>query len=76
MPQYWTPEIVISRHNALLSNITEEYAIAKDVIQYGEAFVKAVNHFEPHIPDLKLDPSINPMWIQISKSPQCIQCIP
>jgi penicillin G amidase len=29
-PQYWTPEVVISRHQGLLANVTDELKIARN----------------------------------------------
>ncbi len=59
-PGYWTPEVVVSRHQGLLGNITDELAIARAVALLGEEKVKDLKAFEPGTPRLTLDPSINP----------------
>jgi penicillin amidase len=58
-PGRWTPEIVISRHQGLLGNITEEVAISRAVAAIGADKVKDLNSFEPGEPDLTIDPVIN-----------------
>lgn len=58
-PGKWTPEVVISRHQGLLSNLTEEITIARAVATLGEAKVKQLYNFEPGEPDLTIHSSIN-----------------
>ncbi len=58
-PQYWTPEIVISRHQGLLGNIEKELATARAVVLLGENNVKELSHFHPGDPDLSLSPTID-----------------
>lgn len=62
LPQKWTPEIVISRHQGLLGNIGQELQIARQVALLGEAKTKEVNYFHPKEPNLKFDESIKPEW--------------
>lgn len=58
-PGYWTPEVVISRHNGLLSNVQEELATARLKLKIGEAKLLAVSNFHPNKPDLRIDSSID-----------------
>ncbi len=58
-PQHWTPEVVISRHQGLLGNITNELATGRAVCAVGADKVKELTYFHPHEPDLTLDPLIN-----------------
>jgi penicillin amidase len=59
-PGYWTPELVISRHQGLLGNLTDEISIARAVALLGPEKVKDLRAFEPGEPRLALDPSIDP----------------
>jgi penicillin amidase len=63
-PGYWTPDVVISRHQGLLGNIRDEIATARQVAALGPEKVKELNSFEPGDPDLNLDPSISPALLQ------------
>lgn len=58
-PGRWTPEVVISRHQGLLGNITEELATGRAVAALGVAKVKQVNWYHPHEPKLDLDSKVN-----------------
>ncbi len=58
-PGKWTPEVVISRHQGLLGNITEELNIGRAVAKAGESKVKELMWFHPKDPLLKLDSAIN-----------------
>ena len=53
-PQYWTPEVVISRHQGLLANVTDELRIARLVAKLGEEKAREVSHFHPNQPNLNL----------------------
>jgi penicillin G amidase len=53
-PQYWTPEVVISRHQGLLANVTDELRTARAVAILGENKVKEVSHFHPLQPNLTM----------------------
>jgi len=58
-PQRWTPEVVISRHQGLLGNITQELAFGRAVARIGPEAVKRLEYFHPGDPDLALDPAID-----------------
>ena len=58
-PQKWTPEIVISRHQGLLGNISQELNTARAVALLGSKKVKELSYFHPGDPDLEMDPSID-----------------
>lgn len=58
-PQRWTPEIVISRHQGLLGNISQELAIARAVARIGPKAVERLEYFHPGEPDIALDPAID-----------------
>ena len=59
LPQKWTPEVVISRHQGLLGNSTQELNIGRAVTAVGEQKVKDVMWFHPKEPNLKLDTAID-----------------
>lgn len=59
VPQKWTPEVVISRHQGLLGNIGAELQIGRAVAQLGAEQVKDLYWFHPKDPELEMDPSIN-----------------
>lgn len=63
-PQKWTPEVVISRHQGLLGNIGNELSIARQVSVFGMEKTKEFNYFHPQDPDLLLDESIDPKWLE------------
>ncbi len=58
-PQKWTPEVVISRHQGLLSNAEDELKAARAVALLGEQQVKALSWFHPGDPILSLDARID-----------------
>ncbi len=58
-PEYWTPEVVISRHQGLLGNIGRELNIARAVSCVGEDVIKDLLWFHPKDPDLSIDSTIN-----------------
>lgn len=62
-PGFWTPDLVISRHQGLLGNLTDELAIARSVILLGKEKVKDVKVFEPCEPELTLDGVIDPQGL-------------
>jgi penicillin G amidase len=53
-PKNWTPEVVISRHQGLLSNVTDELKTARMVALLGENKVKEISHFHPNQPNLNM----------------------
>lgn len=60
LPDFWTPEVVISRHQGLLGNIQSELDYARAVALIGEEKVKSIEWFHPKDPDISIDPSIDP----------------
>jgi penicillin G amidase len=57
-PGYWTPEVVVSRHQGLMHNVTQELDLARAVTRLGADRVKDLVWFHPGEPDLELDPAI------------------
>ena len=57
-PQKWTPGIVISRHQGLLGNITEEVSVGRLVAALGPEKVKEIQNYGPGDPDLTIDAAI------------------
>lgn len=62
-PQRWTPEVVISRHQGLLGNLTDELAIARAVALLGPERVKFLQGYGPGDPDLRFDPAVDPQLL-------------
>lgn len=58
-PQKWTPDIVISRHQGLVMNLTEEISVGRMVAALGAEKVKEIQNYGPGDPVLELDPAIN-----------------
>lgn len=58
-PGYWTPDVVISRHQGLLGNITQELNIGRAVAKVGQEKVKDIVWFHPKEPNLTMDSSID-----------------
>jgi penicillin amidase len=58
-PGYWTPDLIISRHQGLLGNVTDEVTIARAVALLGAEKVKDLRMFEPGEPRLTIDPAID-----------------
>ena len=57
-PGRWTPEVVISRHQGLVSNVTQELDNARAVAALGADAVSELNYYIGD-PDLTLDPAID-----------------
>src|SRR6476660_5030417 len=55
-PAPWTPDVVISRHNALLANIGQELNLAQAVRVLGAEKVKDLQYFQGGDPDITPDP--------------------
>ncbi len=55
MPEKWTNEDVISRHQGLLGNIDQELNIGRAVSLIGVEKVKELMWFHPKDPDIRLD---------------------
>ena len=58
-PEKWTTAVVISRHQGLLGNLTNELEISRAVASIGADKVNDLIDFEPGKPDLNIDPAIN-----------------
>ncbi len=58
-PQKWTPEVIVSRHQGLLGNITEELDYGRAVVQLGVDKVKEYSWFHPKDPNMALDSAID-----------------
>lgn len=58
-PGRWTPDVVVSRHNALVSNVTQELSIGRAVAAVGAPAVREAYWFQPGSPDLGLDPLVD-----------------
>ncbi|MDZ4715536.1 MAG: penicillin acylase family protein [Cytophagales bacterium] len=58
-PGRWTQEVVLSRHQGLLGNITEEVRIGRAVAKLGPERVRNFSAFEPGVPILEMDSKIN-----------------
>ncbi|HMR56539.1 MAG TPA: penicillin acylase family protein [Cyclobacteriaceae bacterium] len=58
-PQFWTPELVVSRHQGLLGNLPEELNHGRAVARVGEDKLKDLRVFEPGTPRLTLDKKID-----------------
>ena len=54
-PQHWTPEVVISRHQGLVYNATEELALGRSVALLGAERVQELIDFHPGEPEIRLD---------------------
>ena len=59
LPEKWTPEVVISRHQGLLGNIGQELQTGRAVVRLGAQKVQELNWFHPKTPKLELDEAIN-----------------
>ncbi len=59
-PKAWTADVVISRHQGLLGNITQELNLARAVHKVGEQKIKDIVWFHPKSPNLTMDTAINP----------------
>ncbi|MEM7102852.1 MAG: penicillin acylase family protein [Bacteroidota bacterium] len=59
MPEKWTPEVVISRHQGLLGNIRLELTVGRAVAAIGPEKTKKYFWFHPKEPILDLDSAIN-----------------
>lgn len=58
-PQRWTPEVVISRHQGLLGNLTQELTVGRAVASLGAERVKRLEAYGPGEPDLTLAAGID-----------------
>jgi penicillin amidase len=58
-PKKWTPAAIISRHNGLLGNITQEVNMAQAVRIMGADKVKDLSEFYGGEPNLEVDPAVD-----------------
>jgi len=58
-PAAWTPDVVISRHNALLANFGQEVNMAQAVRVLGAEKVKDIQYFQGGNPNITPDPAID-----------------
>lgn len=58
-PEKWTPAIVVSRHQGIRSNVSQELKMARAIAKVGAEKVRELTWFHPNQPDLTIDPSIN-----------------
>lgn len=58
-PGYWTPAVVVSRHQGIRSNVSQELNMARAIAKAGAEKVRELIWFHPHQPDLTIDTSIN-----------------
>jgi penicillin amidase len=47
LPSFWTPAVVISRHQGLIANLTSELTYGRQVHAMGEAKTRELNWFHP-----------------------------
>ena len=57
-PGRWTPEVVVSRHQGLVSNVTRELDVARAVAALGAEAVKELEFYIGD-PDLTIDPAVD-----------------
>lgn len=58
LPEFWTWEVVISRHQGLLENVSDELNISRVVSKIGVEKAKQLYYFHPNDPILDIVPSI------------------
>ncbi len=59
LPEPWTEEVVISRHQGLLSNATTELNLGMAVAAVGAEALLDIDWYRPGVPHLALDPVID-----------------
>lgn len=59
-PGYWTPEIVLSRHNGLYRNVTREVEYARLAPILGLDRLRSLLYLEPEPPELTLPEGVDP----------------
>ncbi|QBA65553.1 penicillin acylase family protein [Muriicola soli] len=64
LPQKWTPDVVISRHQGLLGNIGAELEIGMAVNLLGVEKVKELYWFHPKDPILEMDAALDPSLLK------------
>ena len=63
-PGLWTPDVVISRHQGLLENVTDEWNNIKALVALGEDKFRELIWFHPQKPDLHFDAAIPKALLQ------------
>lgn len=58
LPEFWTWEVVTSRHQGLLENVKDELNISRVVSKIGVKKAKQLYYFHPNEPVLEIDPGI------------------
>ncbi|MBW3468600.1 penicillin acylase family protein [Arthrospiribacter ruber] len=58
LPEFWTWEVVISRHQGLLENVEDELKYARVVAELGAERAKELYYFHPNEPDLSIPEGI------------------
>lgn len=58
-PGFWSPDVVVSRHQGLLSNLTAEVRYGRAVALAGAGVVKALAYLIPPDPPMDLDPALD-----------------
>ena len=59
LPEPWTEEVVISRHQGLLSNVTQELNLGMAVAAVGADVLRDTDWYRPGEPALDLDPALD-----------------
>src|SRR5688572_24879589 len=62
-PGPWTPAVVISRHQALASNLTEEVRLLRAIQASNIETVRELMTFQGGNPRFELDPAIDPQLL-------------
>ncbi len=57
-PEHWTEAVVISRHQGLVHNLTQELSLGRSVSLLGAEKVRDLIDFHPGEPEISLDPAI------------------
>ena len=59
-PGRWTPAVVVSRHQALTANVTNEVSAVRAMRAIGPSALRALQYFQGGDPVFALDPAIDP----------------
>jgi penicillin amidase len=65
-PGRWTPEVVVSRHNGLFRNVTQEVAVAQLVHGLGAEPARELLNLHPGRPRLDLDKAVDAALLRAS----------
>jgi len=57
-PDYWTPDVVVSRHASIMYNANQELNLARAILRSDTTTVKELFWFHPQVPSVSLDPSL------------------